>query len=151
MTWTSSFSVHIKQLFNGRKQSTFRSTTLISTRSYSSSQRRTASSAIISFTQPEIIDTFVADSVATKAATGTTVTYGPYNNVPESSNLDFTNEHQQIVSIHYVYDYPVVAISKLIREAEISHWGANLNIQDNIHLHNAGPTFVMFFYIRALC
>jgi len=101
---------------------------------------RTSSSEIISFTRPESIDAFVADSVATKAASGTTVTYGPYNNIPRSSNLNFINEHQQIVTIHYFYNYPVLAVSKLTREAEISHWGANLNIQDNIHLRNVGPT-----------
>jgi oligosaccharyltransferase complex subunit alpha (ribophorin I) len=108
---------------------------------------RTSSSEIISFTRPESIDAFVADSAATKAASGTTVTYGPYNNIPRSSNLDFINEHQQIVTIHYFYDYPVLAVSKLTREAEISHWGANLNIQDNIHLRNVGPTFVNLLYL----
>jgi len=101
---------------------------------------RTASSSVISFTNPDGIDAFAGDSVATKSASGTTVTYGPYNNLPKSSTLDFINDHQQIVSIHYYYDYPVLAISKLVREAEVSHWGANLNIQDTIHLHNAGPT-----------
>lgn len=82
--------------------------------------------------------------MATKSATGTTVTFGPYNNLPKSSDVDFVNEQQQLISIHYYYDYPVLAVNKLIREAEVSHWGANLNIQDTIHLHNAGPEFVIY-------
>ena len=32
----------------------------------------------------------------------------------------------------------VVAIKGLRRVAEISHWGANLNIPDEIHVYNAG-------------
>lgn len=100
---------------------------------------RTTSSGIISYTHPENIDQFVTDSVATLAASGTTITYGPFNDIPKSSNLDFINEHQQSVFIHYDYGYPVLTVKKLTREAEISHWGANLNIQDNIHLYNAGP------------
>lgn len=103
---------------------------------------RTASSKIISFTEPQGIDSYATDSVATKSATGTTVTYGPYNSLPKSSNQDFLNEQQQSISIHYFYDYPVLAVSKLTREAEVSHWGANLNIQDTILLHNAGPEYV---------
>jgi len=41
--------------------------------------------------------------------------------------------------LHYVYEYPVIEVLDLKRSAEISHWGANLNIQDDIVLHNAGP------------
>jgi oligosaccharyltransferase complex subunit alpha (ribophorin I) len=34
-----------------------------------------------------------------------------------------------------------VEITSLKRVAEISHWGANLNIQNDIALRNAGPEY----------
>ena len=51
--------------------------------------------------------------------------------------------------MQYQYDVPVLEITKLERAAEISHWGANLNIQDNIWLHNAGPKSVSRFIFEA--
>lgn len=36
----------------------------------------------------------------------------------------------------------MLAVKSLRRVAEISHWGANLNINDDIHLYNAGPKWV---------
>lgn len=75
--------------------------------------------------------------------TGATVTYGPYNSIAPSANEEFLSKHQQPVVVHYNYDYPVAEVPKLKRAAEISHWGANLNIQDEIHLRNAGPTSVV--------
>lgn len=70
---------------------------------------------------------------------GSTLTYGPYQNVPASANVQFANEQQKRVAVQYGYDHPVLEVKKLRRAAEISHWGANLNIQDEIELHNAGP------------
>jgi oligosaccharyltransferase complex subunit alpha (ribophorin I) len=46
---------------------------------------------------------------------------------------------QQPISVHYSFDHPVLEIETLHRTAEVSHWGSNLNIEDKIHLHNAGP------------
>jgi oligosaccharyltransferase complex subunit alpha (ribophorin I) len=45
------------------------------------------------------------------------------------------------IVIHYSHGQPVLEVTQLKRAAEISHWGANLNIQDEIHLHNAGPEY----------
>ncbi|KAJ4478059.1 Ribophorin I [Lentinula aciculospora] len=108
---------------------------------YSTSVQRTklksSSPRIISYTTPENVEAFTQENPVTKS--GATVTYGPYNNVPSSTNQEFLQEHQQHVVLHYNYDYPVLEILKLKRAAEISHWGANLNIQDDIVLHNAGP------------
>ncbi|RDB22610.1 Dolichyl-diphosphooligosaccharide--protein glycosyltransferase subunit 1 [Hypsizygus marmoreus] len=93
---------------------------------------------IISFTTPENVQDFTLDIPATKS--GATVTYGPYNNIPPSANEKFISKHQQPITVHYHHEQPVLEVLKLTRAAEISHWGANLNIQDNIVLHNAGPT-----------
>ncbi|KAG6854790.1 hypothetical protein C0991_001217 [Blastosporella zonata] len=92
---------------------------------------------IISFTTPEGVEDFTSDPPATKQ--GAAVTFGPYNNVPSSANQKFIGKYQQPVSVHYHHEQPVLEISKLARSAEISHWGNNLNIQDDIVLYNAGP------------
>ena len=91
---------------------------------------------IHSYTTPEDIE-FTTDAVATKS--GATITYGPFHDIPPSATLEFVDKKQKQISVHYVYDHPVLEITKLERSAEISHWGANLNIQDTMVLHNAGP------------
>jgi len=83
------------------------------------------------------MDAYTTDAPVTKS--GATLTYGPYSNIPASSSEDFVEKKQKHIAIQYGYDHPVLEVTKLQRSAEISHWGANLNIQDNIWLHNAGP------------
>jgi len=92
---------------------------------------------IISYTTPEGLDVFTTDNIATKS--GATITYGPFNNIPPSASAAFIKEHQKPILIHYSFAAPVVEIMSLKRSAEISHWGANLNIQNDIALRNAGP------------
>lgn len=92
---------------------------------------------VISFTTPEKLQDFTLDTPVSKS--GATVTYGPFNHVPPSANKGFIAQYQQPIVIHYNYDQAVLEVTKLTRVAEISHWGANLNIQDEIHLFNAGP------------
>ena len=90
---------------------------------------------IHSYTDPEV--EFTQDAPVTKSSA--TLTYGPYKNIPSSANNEFATEKQQRITVHFSYDHPVLEIVKLERAAEISHWGANLNVQDNIFLRNAGP------------
>ena len=78
------------------------------------------------------------ESPVTKS--GATVTYGPYNNIAPSTNADFVDKNQQRVAVHFNYDFPVLEVTKYRRSAEVSHWGANLNVQDEVNLRNAGPT-----------
>jgi len=99
---------------------------------------RTVGFPVLSYTEPKGV-AFTADNIATKSHTGGTVTYGPFHDLPPSSNAAFVEENQQKISIHYEFGFPVLAVKTLRRTAEISHWGANLNIQDEIHLQNAGP------------
>ncbi|KAJ7890816.1 Ribophorin I [Mycena leptocephala] len=98
---------------------------------------KSPSPTVHSYTTPEKLEDFTLDAAVTK--TGATVTYGPYNKIAPSANENFLSKHQQPIVLHYNYEYPVVEVPKLKRSAEISHWGANLNIQDDIHLRNAGP------------
>jgi oligosaccharyltransferase complex subunit alpha (ribophorin I) len=92
---------------------------------------------IISFTEPNDVSQFTLDSPATKS--GATITYGPYNNIPPSLNQEFISAHQQSVTVHYKHGQPVIELLSYERALEISHWGANLNTEDKIHLYNAGP------------
>ncbi|OCH92878.1 oligosaccharyl transferase alpha subunit [Obba rivulosa] len=91
---------------------------------------------IHSYTTLDDFDDFTTESPVTKS--GATITYGPYYNIPPSSNKDFIAEKQKHVIVHYAYDNPMLEVLSLKRTAEISHWGANLNIEDKVHLQNSG-------------
>jgi oligosaccharyltransferase complex subunit alpha (ribophorin I) len=79
----------------------------------------------------------VKESLATQS--GTTITYGPFFKIPAASSA-WLGDHQQLVTVHYNYETPMIEVTSLKRSAEISHWGNNLNIQDEMNLHNSGPT-----------
>lgn len=87
------------------------------------------------------MQSFTLEAPVTKS--GATVTYGPYSNIPSSTNKGFVENTQKRIAVQYNYPNPILEVTKLERSAEISHWGANLNIQDNIWLHNAGPAYVV--------
>ena len=98
---------------------------------------RTVGFPILSYTEPKEV-AFATDSIVTKSNTGGGVTYGPFHDLPPS-NAAFVEKNQRKITIHYEYGFPVLAVKTLQRAAEVSHWGANLNVQDEIHLYNAGP------------
>jgi len=83
------------------------------------------------------LEAFTTDNIATKS--GATITYGPFSNIPPSASTAFIEEHQKHIVVQYHFAHPVVQVTSLKRTAEISHWGANLNIQNEISLVNAGP------------
>ncbi|KAG8852376.1 dolichyl-diphosphooligosaccharide--protein glycosyltransferase subunit 1 [Tulasnella sp. 330] len=72
----------------------------------------------------------------TKSAT--TITYGPFRSVPPWTEAAFLGETQENVTVHYELDSPYTTVKTFKRAAEVSHWGSNLNIQDNIWLKNDG-------------
>lgn len=98
---------------------------------------RSPSPDIPSYSTPSGVDGFVGDASVTKS--GAVITYGPFHSVGPSATTEFLSDIQQVVSVQYNYDHPVLEVTKLQRSAEISHWGSNLNIEDRIDLHNAGP------------
>jgi oligosaccharyltransferase complex subunit alpha (ribophorin I) len=104
---------------------------------------------IISHTTPKGLDSFTTDNIATKM--GGTITYGPFHNIPPSASAAFIEQHQKHVVVHYFFGAPVVEITSLKRCAEISHWGANLNIQNDIALHNAGAAYAWLIYVAGFC
>ncbi|KAJ2931737.1 hypothetical protein H1R20_g5354, partial [Candolleomyces eurysporus] len=97
---------------------------------------RSLSPRIISYTEPKGVEVFTGDAAATKS--GANVVYGPYKDIPVTTS-DFIGQYQQPVTVHYHHDQPVLEVRKLKRAVEVSHWGANINTQDDITLHNAGP------------
>lgn len=92
---------------------------------------------IISYTEPKGVDALAGEAVASK--TGAIVVYGPYSDLPPSAAPDFVKQYQQPVTVHYKHSQPVLEVTTLKRAVEISHWGANLNTQDQLTLYNAGP------------
>lgn len=53
--------------------------------------------------------------------------------------LGGSSVEQQPFEVHYETKEPVMALRSLRRSAEVSHWGGNLNIQDELDLTNMGP------------
>lgn len=95
---------------------------------------------ILSYSDPSSLARYASDAPSTKS--GATVTYGPFFDLPPSDGTNFAQKVQERVKVHYDHESPVMTVSKLRRAAEISHWGSNLNIQDDIHLRNDGPKYV---------
>jgi oligosaccharyltransferase complex subunit alpha (ribophorin I) len=82
-------------------------------------------------------DTYTRDSTATKASS--TLTLGPFHSLPPTLGDGVTALTQVPLSVHYESKTPVVGLRTLKRSAEVSHWGGNLNIQDEMELVNNGP------------
>jgi oligosaccharyltransferase complex subunit alpha (ribophorin I) len=80
--------------------------------------------------------TYTRDSDIVKSAA--TLTLGPFYSVPVTVGSDAAAKRQSFY-VHYETREPIVGIRSLHRAAEVSHWGANLNIQDEIALFNDGP------------
>jgi len=77
---------------------------------------------------------YTRDNTVTRA--GQTVTVGPFHAVPATLGGSVA---RNTFDVHFESKEPVVGVKTLSRSAEVSHWGANLNIQDDIHLVNNGP------------
>lgn len=100
--------------------------------------RRSAQANILSYT--DIPTTYTADNVVTKA--GATVTLGPFNNLPPtlgSGSTVITGKENPAFKVHYEHKEALVAVEKLRRSVEVSHWGGNVNVQDEMELVNIGP------------
>jgi oligosaccharyltransferase complex subunit alpha (ribophorin I) len=87
----------------------------------------------------QVPKTYTRDSDLTKASS--TVTLGPFHSLPPTLG-DIKGgkiAEQSPFHIHYETTHPVMGYRSLKRSAEVSHWGNNLNIQDEIDLVNMGP------------
>jgi len=95
---------------------------------------RSPSANILSYAS--VPQTYTRDSDVTKASS--TLTLGPFNSVPATLH-DSSTSIQQPFHVHYETSQAVIGLKTLRRSAEVSHWGANLNIQDEMALVNMGP------------
>ena len=68
---------------------------------------------------------------------GTTLTYGPYAEVPAGV--------QQTVSARYDFTKPLIHATLLERDIEVSHWGGNLATEERYWLENRGATLKNHF------
>ena len=100
---------------------------------------RSPSPKVVSYSAPAELAKYAdttAESVASKS--GAVISYGPFKNLPATTGLPFHREDQKLLTVHYEYDSPILSVVSLDRSAEISHWGNNLNIQDDVHIRNDG-------------
>ena len=76
---------------------------------------------------------------------GATVTLGPFNNVPPTlgspsgSSGAVARSDNPPFKVHYEHKEALIAVEKLKRSIEVSHWGGNVNVQDEMELVNIGP------------
>lgn len=105
---------------------------------------RAPSPKIVSYSAPPELSKFASSNAdANGARSGAVVSYGPFENLPATTGAAFQRENQQTLTIHYDYETPLITVVSMDRWAEISHWGDNLNIQDNMHIRNDGPEYVL--------
>lgn len=64
---------------------------------------------------------------------GTKLTYGPYDSKIEAGAV-------HPVTVRYEFTKPVLVVSLLERDVEVSHWGGNLAVEERYWLRNDGAT-----------
>ena len=52
---------------------------------------------------------------------------------------DYVKGEEAVAQVLYVQPEALAAMRKLERVVEVSHWGSNVAVQDNVELYNAGP------------
>ncbi|KAI8143937.1 Ribophorin I [Fennellomyces sp. T-0311] len=61
---------------------------------------------------------------------GNKIVYGPFKSImPESYEL---------LRVHFEYTKPLLTVTELVRDLEVSHWGGNLAVEENYKLHHSG-------------
>ncbi|EJU06582.1 Ribophorin I [Dacryopinax primogenitus] len=69
---------------------------------------------------------------------GATVTFGPFKSQPPTATKGF-NRTPYRVSVDFEMNIPSLTVVSLNRSVEVSHWGANMNTQDDYMLRNDAP------------
>jgi oligosaccharyltransferase complex subunit alpha (ribophorin I) len=59
---------------------------------------------------------------------GTKLTYGTFGEVPAGAT--------ETVRVRYEYTKPLINVSRLERDVEVSHWGGNIAFEERYTLHN---------------
>ena len=63
---------------------------------------------------------------------GSTFTYGPYNTASVAPGTVYP------ITVRYEFTHPIIAVSLLERDVEVSHWGGNLATEERYWMHNNG-------------
>ena len=79
----------------------------------------------------------IRDVTSNPERQGSTFTYGPYENIPPGA--------EQEASARYEYTKPIIHVSLLERDIEVSHWGGNLATEERYWLTNKGAHLVNQF------
>ncbi|KZT60727.1 oligosaccharyltransferase alpha subunit [Calocera cornea HHB12733] len=91
---------------------------------------------IRSYHIPPALEALAKDEPAVKS--GATVTFGPFKSQPPTATKDFDLAPYR-VSVDFEMNIPALTVVSLKRTAEVSHWGANLNVQDEYVVRNDAP------------
>ncbi|KAI9369273.1 Ribophorin I [Aspergillus egyptiacus] len=70
---------------------------------------------------------------------GSTYTYGPYNTAEVAPGTSYP------VTVRYEFTKPIIAVSLLERDLEVSHWGGNLATEERYWLHNNASKLLNHF------
>ena len=67
---------------------------------------------------------------------GNKIIYGPFHSImPETFDA---------LRVHYEFTKPLLTVTELVRDLQVSHWGGNLNVEENYKLHHSGAEYVFF-------
>mmetsp|Transcript_20920 Transcript_20920/g.34493 ORF Transcript_20920/g.34493 Transcript_20920/m.34493 type:complete len:619 (-) Transcript_20920:932-2788(-) len=80
-------------------------------------------------TRLKLASTVIESKSEPVSVSGDTLTYGPFTHLPKFSLLDG--------SVHFDNDRPFIAITRLVKELEVSHWG-NLGVEEVYRLRHGG-------------
>lgn len=68
------------------------------------------------------------DNAQSPQKVGSKLTYGTFGEVPAGASED--------VRVRYEYTKPLIYVSRLERDIEVSHWGGNIAFEERYTLHN---------------
>lgn len=65
---------------------------------------------------------------------GNKIVYGPFDSIGSHAF--------ERLRIHYEYSKPLLTVTELVRDLQVSHWGGNLAVEENYKLHHSGARLV---------
>ncbi|EKD11925.1 uncharacterized protein L3040_009415 [Drepanopeziza brunnea f. sp. 'multigermtubi'] len=78
-----------------------------------------------------------SDSPESPRRQGSKLTYGPYSGVPAGAH--------EPVSVRYEFTNPLIHVSRLERDIEVSHWGGNVAFEERYTMHNRAANLTKQF------
>ncbi|KAJ6141649.1 hypothetical protein N7470_010039 [Penicillium chermesinum] len=88
---------------------------------------------------PDYTSTAGLKSGADPERKGATYTYGPYDTAKVTPGTEYP------ITVRYEFTNPVIAVTRLERDIEVSHWGGNLATEERYWLRNNGSKLANHF------